>query len=1106
MVVYQRHFNIFSCEFTDLFFSLKETSVKHFYSLLAFAIIFISPFVSKAQPGHWKYIAPNSHYFGSDWITDITFTDTLVGYATNVINPKILKTTDGGINWQEKLCKTPGSRIKFLTKNTGWMADGNNITKTNNGGDTWSYIFQKTPDPNGYASVWDFQFLDSLNGFVVGDYNVSKTSDGGATWSSIIPWNIDSTWATLFFLNRDTGWIFSHDSIAAKTIDGGQTWTQELLSGILLYRGINGAHFYSANTGVAISLDRQIYKTFDGGNNWNHTSDITIASFTSSSIKFGNNGLVYAAIPSSNNYVVSSDTGNTWALRSPPNSNSYCAGYFFSAQKGFVGQKTISSTNDGGSNWQTQTQNFPTIVEPIWDFDYDSTNHMMASFSYSLRYDADAGELSSTDLGENWTRTNYTGLNTIKAVSQRCYFKNELNKLTRYENGIQTLQLSGCDLLFAKGKDSVIVYGTVGPLSGILRTVNGGSSWDTIATNYGVSNWLYQGEIHYSIEFLNWDTAIVLLVDNSTSLNYEAYTFNGGQSWQSRPAIAFMGSVYFLKLSPTGEIFSLRTNGSVSSWWKLNGNLQWEFVNFIGYQYYSPAIEWSSDQILWTTINFNGNPTLICSIDNGESWSKSNMELYSYFSTIKQLNNGKFVAGTEHSELLEYSSTENNCRLKGNIFYDFNLNNVKDGYDTYPIGLSVNVQPGNTLAFTNTNGNYQAFADSGSYIVTPQLANNIHAVPAARTVAFNSQTAISAGNNFILQPIDTSIRDLHVNLFPISRAAPGFTHQMVIAYSNVGVQAIQATVVLIKDSLLSLDNSLPIVSSQSGDTLFWNLPVLNPYESGMINLNFTLSLNATLGQWLHSSVLINPVSNDNTPSDNVDSASTEIRGSFDPNIKEVKPTIISANQTISQNVLSYTIHFQNTGTDTAHFIVIKDTLSLALNLATLHITASSHPYDYHVESGNILVFRFNNVWLPDSTTDEEHSHGFVSYIISPKPAQINMDTIYNAADIYFDYNPPVTTNTAKTEVDHSGTTFIQPIYGKMSFQIFPNPATSQVQVESDGDFECTLFNILGEQMQSVHSTNSKLIFSVENYSSGMYLLRVNKNGKTQGYSLCIIPK
>ncbi|MCI4670303.1 MAG: hypothetical protein MRZ79_19355, partial [Bacteroidia bacterium] len=101
-------------------------------------------------------------------------------------------------------------------------------------------------------------------------------------------------------------------------------------------------------------------------------------------------------------------------------------------------------------------------------------------------------------------------------------------------------------------------------------------------------------------------------------------------------------------------------------------------------------------------------------------------------------------------------------------------------------------------------------------------------------------------------------------------------------------------------------------------------------------------------------------------------------GSYDPNDKTAIPP---AGDILPASPLTYTIRFQNTGTDTAFFINILDTLSQNLDINTLEVQVASHPYVFEVISQNpaVVRFRFDPIFLPDSTTDLEGSNGFVKF-------------------------------------------------------------------------------------------------------------------------------
>ena len=138
----------------------------------------------------------------------------------------------------------------------------------------------------------------------------------------------------------------------------------------------------------------------------------------------------------------------------------------------------------------------------------------------------------------------------------------------------------------------------------------------------------------------------------------------------------------------------------------------------------------------------------------------------------------------------------------------------------------------------------------------------------------------------------------------------------------------------------------------------------------------------------------------------------EVTSSFDPNAKEATPRGIGPEHLIEPEwPLDYTIHFQNTGNDTAFTVVLRDTLSPYLDLSSLRVQGGSHAFRWQLRPNRELVFTFENILLPDSTTNLEGSQGHVSYRIRPLPEAAPGSLIENSAAIYFDFNEPIFTNT-----------------------------------------------------------------------------------------------
>ncbi len=116
--------------------------------------------------------------------------------------------------------------------------------------------------------------------------------------------------------------------------------------------------------------------------------------------------------------------------------------------------------------------------------------------------------------------------------------------------------------------------------------------------------------------------------------------------------------------------------------------------------------------------------------------------------------------------------------------------------------------------------------------------------------------------------------------------------------------------------------------------------------------------------------------------------------------------------------MQYIIRFQNTGTDTALNVFIKDTLSSNVDWSTIQMIAASHNCQLTIQNGNQCTWEFRNINLADSTTNEPLSHGYIVYRIKIKNTLAAGDDVKNTAHIYFDYNFPVQTNTEITTVEN----------------------------------------------------------------------------------------
>jgi uncharacterized repeat protein (TIGR01451 family) len=145
----------------------------------------------------------------------------------------------------------------------------------------------------------------------------------------------------------------------------------------------------------------------------------------------------------------------------------------------------------------------------------------------------------------------------------------------------------------------------------------------------------------------------------------------------------------------------------------------------------------------------------------------------------------------------------------------------------------------------------------------------------------------------------------------------------------------------------------------------------------------------------------------------------QVVGSYDPNDKQGFPTGVGETHDVLPNEqIQYLIRFQNTGTAPAYTVVIRDTLDTDLDIFSVTPGVSSHEYSFTMYGERVLQWTFNNIMLPDSFSNEEQSHGFITYTVNQMADLTDGTEITNSAAIYFDSNEPVITNTTLHTINY----------------------------------------------------------------------------------------
>jgi uncharacterized repeat protein (TIGR01451 family) len=125
------------------------------------------------------------------------------------------------------------------------------------------------------------------------------------------------------------------------------------------------------------------------------------------------------------------------------------------------------------------------------------------------------------------------------------------------------------------------------------------------------------------------------------------------------------------------------------------------------------------------------------------------------------------------------------------------------------------------------------------------------------------------------------------------------------------------------------------------------------------------------------------------------------------------------NYVLADQRILFKVRFQNTGNLPAEDVVIQDVLNpLVWNLdsfepVSLHVSNAPTEYfdtDIDLETGEVN-FYLDNIYLPDSGVSVDASQGYVLFYVNTRSDLEHGTVLNNTAQIYFDANPPIITNT-----------------------------------------------------------------------------------------------
>lgn len=457
--------------------------------------------------------------------------------------------------------------------------------------------------------------------------------------------------------------------------------------------------------------------------------------------------------------------------------------------------------------------------------------------------------------------------------------------------------------------------------------------------------------------------------------------------------------------------------------------------------------------------------------------------------------------------------------VTGKVYIDSNNDCTFNGGDTPLNGVYVIAESN----ITNTQGSSTSSTGSstsnqGDYFIYMQetwMTSYTIGLPANYQFIFPYASCSQAPFTFTTLPqtnVDLAVEcadiDVSAHAYNSGVVRPGIPFMLHPRVQNEGCDPAAGVLKLVLDPNVTYNAGLSTypASSVSGDTLFWNYSNLSNLSNGaywnsfMSSIHLTPDVSVNIGDTLCFQIFSSIPGNDIDPSNNQSSLCLPVVNSYDPNAKEVSPAGIGAPGYIplSTSELTYTIYFQNTGNAPAINVNVVDSIKEHILPNSLRILASSHAMTPTWLAPGVVNFGFSNINLPDSTSNEPGSHGFVTFVVDLEDLE-EADEIKNTAHIYFDFNPAIVTNTTLNTVN---TIFDIDENTTPVLSVYPNPSNGVYTINMpEQTSDITIYNMTGKAVFNAKANSSIMQIDISHLPSGVYVLNVDGNNTSFRQSL-----
>ena len=922
---------------------------------------------------------------------------------------------------------------------------------------------------SGEEAVW----RDGNRIWIDDEGSLYYSDDDGATWSEIVaPPNVYFSKAAA---NGDKIWAYSYEGIYTSD-DLGATWVTTPQSVYINDLFADGPFL------MQLKID-SIFVSTDFGQNWQgNSSDFYTLK--------GTFRLQDGSFAQVNGYLNTSAAGLNWQVVTQ-------SGAFAAVVDGVESGNAFIAAGSGGI-FRT-TQNNTQFEKAQKGFIGTRTNAMAAMPNGKLIVSTNyAGIWSSNNKGFTWE---------LAPNPTSAYYAVEFREMTAKgdtiwgvgsNDSLYTLvgnsntwtKILDADAWFG-GETFVRIFGNDVYLvedAKVRRSKDGGASWQTLAL----------GTISGGIR------------DIAQLGNFLFYTTNEGEvfrsgddgaNWQKIYQFWSPGAHRYNKLGISGG--RLLIWSEYESFYSINNGDSWQNLAMTGLPkdswgdvYFKPLDLKYYQNIILCTFPYAG---VYLSFDQGNTWEPLNNGL-THLRTRRLVTSGTNIfMGASTSGVWQLDADFE--VFSGQVYNDLNQNGQKDNGEPPLKNILVSAEPLGSYAASDVTGAFSLVAAASLDSIRLTLPNQHCSVLPAVRLAGSSSTGYDFGIHFT-----PGIIDLSLDIANWAPFRPGFSNELTLTVSNVGNEAVSDAWV----ELLPLPANITVLSmSPSGvativnDTLRWQVGNLAPFETAVLTVSVKVDVAAIIGDVLSFEGYVH-ANGDVELANNRATLHATVVGSYDPNDKSAAANITPEDLAIGKPI-EYTIRFENTGNFYAETVVVKDVLEANLNPATFRFISSSHPCVWKIKQNGTVEFTFENIYLnPDET-------GFVRFSLEgDRDLNLN-DMVSNTAEIFFDFNAPIVTNTVKTTVQYALSSQ-NPSDAAFQLKVAPNPARDFIvlSIQEAALSQAIQLQVLdqnGKRVIALGTLRGQMRIDLSALSAGMYdVVLMGQQGKVLGREKVVVVK